>query len=824
MGFGNASRTLCAFLTVFAAAAAPGVFNAVAPPRAVAASAVLGAPTDDIAQLMREERYLDAFQHSADRLARLTTDKGIDSPEIDDELARMGTCALRCGERPLAEAAYAMALARVRKRYADGDPHIAEALMRCANVARLVNEREKSWSLLKEAKAIIDGNDPAQLPLLAREKESEANLYRWQDQKLCLARYAEAIELRERSAASPCFETADDLAWYGWTLLHLGQHELGRQYMERARVQLEQLGLARHSLMGTIISAEADMRVLAGDWSGAEADYRRSTAIFERTRADRGELTTDLPLHGYNLLAMTQLEQGHPDDAWESLEHYRGQISGRVMALLSMETGSRPAFRQWASKHDALVRDTTLPLVLRTVDRPSPETWERFVRQAQLTARVDSEQSALIRAHPLERASLHELQGVLAPDEAYMGWLNADFANDMSRSKGTVLAVSWLYIIRHQGPIRWIRLWTAHTNEQRLRHSRPAASYVYACRRASEWRLHLEDDPDLARKAMQIGSSYVGTALDSLNGVKRVIVELQNRMPWIALEAMRDSNGRYLGERFDFSYVASAAVYQALMRREANENRDRDLSLLAVGDPIFRPSGDRSYPAHDNSCVDMSELRAALSGSPEALDRLPRLPFAADEMTQVAGRFENRTVLRGKNASESAINRLVGDDSLSDFDVVHVATHALSDPMYQRSALALSRLALGRDDDGLVSLSEIQAGWRLKADVVTLSCCQSAGTQWFRSDLLGFPHVLLSVGAQSVVASMWKVDDRATELLMTRFYDDLVADGGHGYRMATSDALEEAKNWLRDYTNEKGERPYRHPVYWSGFLLIGAPR
>ena len=36
-------------------------------------------------------------------------------------------------------------------------------------------------------------------------------------------------------------------------------------------------------------------------------------------------------------------------------------------------------------------------------------------------------------------------------------------------------------------------------------------------------------------------------------------------------------------------------------------------------------------------------------------------------------------------------------------------------------------------------------------------------------------------------------------------------------------ALQEAKRWLRSYTDESGQQPFRHPAYWAAFVLIGEP-
>jgi CHAT domain-containing protein len=121
-------------------------------------------------------------------------------------------------------------------------------------------------------------------------------------------------------------------------------------------------------------------------------------------------------------------------------------------------------------------------------------------------------------------------------------------------------------------------------------------------------------------------------------------------------------------------------------------------------------------------------------------------------------------------------------------------------------------------------------------------------------------------GAETVVASLWKVDDTATALLMSRFYaNDLgrSASGrevdGVSYRagepLPKLAALREARSWLRSLTvadrdrlagaaperiaeaatrgviAERSAAPvdarpearsYDHPYYWSAFVLYGS--
>jgi CHAT domain-containing protein len=148
-----------------------------------------------------------------------------------------------------------------------------------------------------------------------------------------------------------------------------------------------------------------------------------------------------------------------------------------------------------------------------------------------------------------------------------------------------------------------------------------------------------------------------------------------------------------------------------------------------------------------------------------------------------------------------------------------------------------------------------QWGNALDADLVVLSACVSGlGEATHGDGMMGFAQAFLSRGARCVVLSRWHVSDDATALLMRRFYQNLLGKRpGLKKALGRAEALEEARNWLRNLTRKEagdavaslprgqvkslpgtgtiaappapppGERPYQHPYFWSAFILIGDP-
>ena len=232
-----------------------------------------------------------------------------------------------------------------------------------------------------------------------------------------------------------------------------------------------------------------------------------------------------------------------------------------------------------------------------------------------------------------------------------------------------------------------------------------------------------------------------------------------------------------------------------------------------------------------------------------ALDRGPTLeplPGSRREVEAIARLFPHRRTLLGREAQGATLRQWAAEGVLGQFDVIHLATHGLTDPYVAfRSAVVLSQAP---GDPGTLTAQEMKE-WRLQAEVVVLSACESGlGRYGGGEGYLGFTQALFLAGTRSLVLSWWKVDDRATALLMVRFYENLLGQrAGLKRPLAKIEALREAKAWLRNLSVEEVEaalarlpavargkeaklppvappgvvKPFAHPSYWSACILVG---
>lgn len=235
-------------------------------------------------------------------------------------------------------------------------------------------------------------------------------------------------------------------------------------------------------------------------------------------------------------------------------------------------------------------------------------------------------------------------------------------------------------------------------------------------------------------------------------------------LPFAALES---DDGSLLLDNYSIRILPSAAVLEFLSSTQGVPGKH---PLLALGNPDL------------------------------GMQRMD-LPYAQQEVQVIAADWQNAQLLTRKDASETAVKR-----SAAAFQYLHFACHGTFDPAHPMASGLL--LAADNENDGMFTVGEIYET-RLEADLVTLSACETAlGKIAGGDDVVGFTRGFLFAGVNSIVASLWKVDDRATALLMQAFYTALQGTNKR-------EALRVAQLKVKATYNP-------HPYYWAAFQITGS--
>ena len=198
---------------------------------------------------------------------------------------------------------------------------------------------------------------------------------------------------------------------------------------------------------------------------------------------------------------------------------------------------------------------------------------------------------------------------------------------------------------------------------------------------------------------------------------------------WIQSDALIDAAGRIFERALlGFLFALGHGLRGALRVPTPSESREPKRACHRRSGLLSSAAG-AALSALEDSGIDEILLRDVVNHDPAAFDRLPRLPYSGRELDRVKAMFPRALVLRGSEATEPAVNRLVETGALENYEIVHIASHALVDRSPEHCALVLSR-ASSTDvaaRDGLIDTPEIRMGWKLNAQLVTLSACQTAG-------------------------------------------------------------------------------------------------
>jgi CHAT domain-containing protein/tetratricopeptide (TPR) repeat protein len=592
-------------------------------------------------------------------------------------------------------------------------------------------------------------------------------------------RYEAALELLDRSlrirrkllpADDP--EIAETLCMTGLVHLQQGAWVEAEPYLRSAaRIAASNPDTPAES-RALIFSLCVDIASRRGDLEQAERYAIDSVRLYETIF--REGLPAFPPSHGVGdwwKIARLQVTQGKGEPAWESLE--RGLSRSLLDELYPPDTS-----RTEVGRDRDMLQDS------------------RF-------------------------CSLSELERILPADAAVIGWLEG------SRNSSDFIDYPyWAYVIRSTGPIAWVKI-EPPPGSRDAAQSKALSSYLGTIRSAAEWPLQAQMKPGILKLAQIAYTERIAPLLPHLAGVRRLFVVKGGTMQRFAIESLADSSGVFLGDRFETSYLLSSTLFVRMHECARRQRSPRAWRALLVG-------GDSNGAPHNGVYASVERT----TGTDH--DPMPPLPGACDEIRKLATLFHGARVLPGGCDQIADLRRLAGSDSLHRFDLIHIATHAaVSSAIPMESALVFSSPTPSptRADSSAIDPyrdflrpQEILSSWRLNADLVTLSACKSdVGASSFCEPVSGICHALFLTGAKSLLTALWTVDDRATSLLMGRFYENLtgaytdVRAGEAGLPMSKPQALQEAKHWLRELRDPDGSRPFENPAQWAAFVLIGDP-
>ena len=364
--------------------------------------------------------------------------------------------------------------------------------------------------------------------------------------------------------------------------------------------------------------------------------------------------------------------------------------------------------------------------------------------------------------------------------------------------------------------------------------------YVYLCEESELSSLLNRSNKDNIYSNERSGRQLTQLIWDKLTpyigNAKTIYFSPDGLLCQLAVEALPLSKDSVYSDAYDIVRCSSTKY----ILQQHKENRPTHVDLF--GGIQYNMTADEMTNQNSEFA-----LRSAYRGEmPDSLTRsyYKELPGTKEEVNGIARILQNGEIYRrlftGKDASEEAFKALSGTHP----NVLHIATHGFYWPKdeaarkdyfvtstlltgqnnssryissMERSGLLLAGANIAmtghRDElpdnveDGVLSSQEIASIDLYGTDLVVLSACETGQGDLQGDGVYGLQRAFKQAGAQTIIMSLWKVNDATTQLLMTEFYRNWITN-----HQSKREAFRNAQNTVRSQ--------YEEPVYWAGFIML----
>jgi len=488
-----------------------------------------------------------------------------------------------------------------------------------------------------------------------------------------------------------------------------------------------------------------------GNSAAADSLYRKSTTLVDAMIQRASTLSVERQLLAemsdiYSAYFASLCRQGRYEDALQALEKVRGRLEAEAL-----EHHSSPPLHAPTPQEQELTR-----LNIALINTEDPKQRDTLTSEIYQTE-INLGPSRLAVASVVHPVALSELQSMLTPDQLLIEYVLANPAS-------YALAIT-----------------------DRSVHAYPLPARVLVEDNAMKYRgeIHAKlKDPTLAQTLF----NELLAPIEDYRDKKDLVIVPDGQLHLLPFSALVDS-GEYVLSSHTVDVAPSSTAF-ALLKRQTEEREKAEMPYIGVA-------------AWTEKTENRNPILRAISG-PERSEFVP-LPFSEAEVETIANDLPRpNTILLGANATETRFKQL----STESAEVIHLALHGYANVDYpDRSALIFAPEPNG-PDDGLLQAREIRE-LHIRARLVTLSACDTGVGPVGEADVANVVNAFIEAGADSVVSTLWDLEDESTEHLMTVFYSKLAV---HERKV---DALRSAQLNLLN----QGLPPY----FWAGVQIVGDP-
>jgi CHAT domain-containing protein/uncharacterized protein HemY len=371
--------------------------------------------------------------------------------------------------------------------------------------------------------------------------------------------------------------------------------------------------------------------------------------------------------------------------------------------------------------------------------------------------------------------------------------------------------------------------WTGKNNYAALvlRHGMETPAFVPLCEETALAELFTKLDGKGQREQARILYEEDGSSLYSLvwqpfektlEGVKTVYYSPSGLLHKLSFNAIPVKGNVLLSSVYDLNLVSRTSE----IAHRNDKTAKKPGSAVLYGGLVYDAVADKLKQGTQNNIMPNEDIKHG--------DPFPYLIESFHECWKIQQRFSVNNIpvdlYTSARGNEESFKNIDGKKT----SVIHLATHGFFKEMERlesgkkvienpllRSGLALAGAnnawngkAIESVEDGILYAYDITNINLTGADLVVLSAYDtSLGVANNSESVYGVQRAFKLAGADTIVMSLWKVDDQATVDFMVRFYENWLSG-----RMNKQEAFKKAQWWLRS------REEYSSPYYWAAFVMM----
>ncbi len=749
----------------------------------------LADPLFNLAWLYHQSgKYRDARPLYERAIKIIEADRGSEHPDLGSTLDRYGGLLVAMGDYPAAKLALERSYRILEKTRHPNDPLIATGLQFLAGYQIAVGDYAAAKPLVERGLKIRQSQRNPSFYAIARSLNTLADIhYKLGEYMGARARYQEALGIRERFLGFDHPDVARNLNGLASSYIATGDVAAAKPLYERGLATARKtatpqfqyraaLGLAqiheREKRLADAVKFYRDAISLLDDLAGQFEE--------ESTRAQFLQAGNKLEIYDALVKLLLKLHEqdgskGYDIEAWAVIEAKKGRYVAEVMTASRPQLQDREAREELQKAND--MQGQTLALQKALLEEqarpPAAQAAERVKNLTTLLAQTKADYlkqvQGFLTRYPQYRTQFVDQQSVdpkaLAKfaDRLPEGTVAVQFFPSPDALYLFVVAPGGRFQVKHQA--------LSQSDLYKL-----IKEYRQYLDRAATQRLPWTDDGSEAYRrdvvpfkelTKKLGSHLLGPIEAELKAHDKLVLIPNDLLLYMPIHALTyeqsDGSTRLLAETHVISYLTQLELADLVNPTKPTPNAP----LLALANP------DGTLPAASREIREIRKIRSVI------------------------------TTLDGAQATKERFLTLAGN-----FPDLHLATHGVLDGKHPEKSYLL--LAGADETSQRLTISEI-AGLRLSPHgLAILSACETAvGEQIPGAALITLAAAFSQAGSQSILASLWKVEDTSTRDLMIAFHSGLP-------KVGRAVALQEAQ--LAVLKNPATA----HPYFWAPFILIGA--